>query len=138
MPAGLADRVAAEGGRASLMAPTNDSNDYLGGTNYRVGFWADTNADGAISIYGWIDPTDWSGSMHMPLNGFAIGVPWPECAPIADFTGDCVVDYEDLKIMVDEWLERGCCEADLYKDYKVDFKDFVILANNWLKEGMWP
>jgi hypothetical protein len=58
--------------------------------------------------------------------------------PIGDLSGDCVVDWQDLKIMTDEWLNMGCCEADLYKDYKVNFKDFAILADNWLEEGLWP
>ena len=67
----------------------------------------------------------------------------PRCLPerpTADLTGDCVVDYRDLKIMTDEWLDMGCCEADLYEDYKVDFKDFAILANSWLEDGgqLWP
>ena len=57
-----------------------------------------------------------------------------------DLNGDCVVDYRDLKIMTDQWLDTGsCCQADLYEDDKVNFRDFAILAENWLEEGqMWP
>jgi hypothetical protein len=75
MPAELAALVVAEGGRASIMAPLNDNNDFLGGSKYLVSFSATTDGDGTISIYGWIDPTDWRGAMHMPLNGFAISTP---------------------------------------------------------------
>ena len=77
MPAGLAALVAAHGGRTFIMAPTTDDEiNYVGGTDYRVIFRAATNAYGDISIYGWIDPTDWFGNMHMPLNGFMV-VPEP-------------------------------------------------------------
>jgi beta-lactam-binding protein with PASTA domain len=86
MPAGLAALVAAEGGRAFMMAPTNDNNDYCGGTNYVVELTAMTNSDGVIVIYGWIDPTDWVGSMHVPLNGFEVPEVFSEPPP-------CTVPY---------------------------------------------
>jgi hypothetical protein len=76
MPAGLADLVAAEGGRVSMMAPLNDDTNFLGGSKYLVSFSAITDDEGTISIYGWIDPTDWTGSQHMPLNGFMV-IPEP-------------------------------------------------------------
>ncbi|MDD5326184.1 MAG: hypothetical protein PHY02_00015 [Phycisphaerae bacterium] len=61
-------------------------------------------------------------------------------SPAGDLTGDCAVDYRDVEIMMDGWLDTGyCCEADIYEDNKVDFRDFVTLAENWLVEGeMWP
>jgi hypothetical protein len=46
-------------------------------------FYATTNPylnpdypGGDITLYGWMDATDWGGSMHMPLNGFEV-VPEP-------------------------------------------------------------
>lgn len=80
MPEGLAELIAAQGSRAFMMAPTNDNNNYIGGTDYCVSFNATTTPEGAINIYGWIDPTDWTGAMHMPLNGFSVV---PEPATIA-------------------------------------------------------
>jgi uncharacterized repeat protein (TIGR01451 family) len=66
----------------------------------------------------------------------------PRCIPeyAGDLTGDCVVDYWDLKVMTDEWLDtNNCFTADIYRDCKIDFKDFAALANSWLAEGqMWP
>ncbi|MFA5240213.1 MAG: hypothetical protein WC476_10995 [Phycisphaerae bacterium] len=66
----------------------------------------------------------------------------PRCleGPAGDLTGDCVVDYRDLEVMTDEWLDTNyCCEANIYKDNNVNFRDFAILAENWLKEGqLWP
>ncbi|MDD5064906.1 MAG: PEP-CTERM sorting domain-containing protein [Phycisphaerae bacterium] len=80
MPQELADLVATDGGRTFMMAPANDNNNYIGGTDYCVSFKITTSSEGAISIYGWIDPTDWTGAMLMPLNGFMV---IPEPATIA-------------------------------------------------------
>jgi hypothetical protein len=70
----------APGGRTFMEAPVGDDNDYLGGAAYCVAFYATTNTVGSITIYGWIDPTDLGGSMHMPLNGFEV---IPEPATVA-------------------------------------------------------
>jgi uncharacterized protein len=59
-------------------------------------------------------------------------------APFADFNGDCVVDMDDLKILVDKWLTFDTA-ADAYQDKFVDFKDEAVLANKWLAEyEIWP
>jgi hypothetical protein len=81
MPAGLAELVlpcGAEGDRVFLMAP--DGSDYLGTSKFVATFNVTTNSDGAVAVYGWLDCTDWSGSMHMPLNGFMVT---PEPATVA-------------------------------------------------------
>ncbi len=66
----------------------------------------------------------------------------PRCVPeyAGDLTGNCVVDFWDLKIMIDKWLyTSNFFAADIYRDCKVDFKDFAALAESWLEEGqMWP
>jgi len=75
MPAGLAALVAAHGGRLNLEAA--DGNSLLGKfVPQMTSFKATTNDAGVIVLYGWIDPTDWTGSMHMPLQGFMV-VPEP-------------------------------------------------------------
>jgi hypothetical protein len=43
-----------------------------------------------------------------------------------NFNDDCVVDYADLEIITDEWLNG------------YQFEDFASLADNWLKEILWP
>ncbi len=78
MPAGLAELVTEQGGRASLIA--EDWNDHLGQLQNYVSFYAPTDSEGAITIYGWVDPTDWIGRHYMPLNGFMV---IPEPATIA-------------------------------------------------------
>jgi len=65
----------------------------------------------------------------------------PEYAPEGDFTGDSVVDYEDLQIMTGEWLSiSDYSMSDVYKDddNRVNFKDFAALANHWMEEQLWP
>ncbi|GAH02780.1 unnamed protein product, partial [marine sediment metagenome] len=59
--------------------------------------------------------------------------------PVAgDITGEAGVDYEDLSILVDQWLQPpGIPSADIAPqpdgDNLVNFKDFAALAENWLK-----
>jgi hypothetical protein len=48
-----------------------------------------------------------------------------------DLNDDCTVNYNDLKIMCNEWLTAGV-HADIRADGTVNFIDFSILANNWL------
>jgi hypothetical protein len=81
MPSGLADLVlkcGAEGGRASLIA--ENGNDHLGDNVGKTTFWAKSNGSGVITIYGWVDNTDWTGSAHLPICGFKVV---PEPATIA-------------------------------------------------------
>jgi hypothetical protein len=63
--------------RFNMISPEGDSStDWCGGLDYRATVCAMSDSDGIIVLYGWIDPTDWSGCMHMPLNGFLV-VPEP-------------------------------------------------------------
>jgi hypothetical protein len=56
-------------------------------------------------------------------------------AIIGDLNNDCKVDFYDLKIMAENWLESGPT-ADIVPppsgDSRVNFKDFAALAENWL------
>lgn len=58
--------------------------------------------------------------------------------PVADFDGDCDVDTDDLKYLVDRWLGTDF-DADLIEDESVDFKDYAVAADKWLGEyEKWP
>ncbi|MGA2324062.1 MAG: hypothetical protein ABSG22_09470 [Sedimentisphaerales bacterium] len=53
-----------------------------------------------------------------------------------DLNGDCRVDYFDLALLVDQWLNEcdsspWCNDSDLNHSGNVDFVDFSILADNW-------
>jgi hypothetical protein len=57
----------------------------------------------------------------------------------ADLNSDCVVDFRDLEIMTDDWLESAAgLAADLNSDSTVDFKDYAVLADQWLDQQQWP
>ena len=50
---------------------------------------------------------------------------------IADLTNDWEVDFNDLKVFVDYWIETGqCIPSDLNRSQAVDFVDFAIFADN--------
>jgi hypothetical protein len=52
---------------------------------------------------------------------------------IADLTNDWTVDFNDLKVFVDYWLDTGeCIPSDLNRSQSADFIDFAIFAENWL------
>ena len=60
--------------------------------------------------------------------------PYPE----GDLSQNCYVDWPDVDIFAEHWLDTGCsgpnwCEgADLDESTNVDFYDFAILAAHWL------
>lgn len=58
-------------------------------------------------------------------------------APTGDFTGDCKVNWYDVKVMSEEWLSEDV-EADIYEDEDniVNFRDFAVLAGHWLEESL--
>ena len=51
---------------------------------------------------------------------------------IADLTNDWTVDFNDLKVFVDYWLETSqCIPSDLNRSQSVDFSDFAIFGQQW-------
>ena len=48
--------------------------------------------------------------------------------PIGDLTGDCRVDWDDLGILVEQWLGPEGGVGDLNGDEEVGMGDFVLLA----------
>lgn len=60
--------------------------------------------------------------------------------PVGDLTGNCKVDFYDLEILGNNWLNTNCslennyCNGgDIDKKGQVDLTDYVLLANNWGK-----
>ncbi|MCK4887727.1 MAG: CotH kinase family protein, partial [Planctomycetes bacterium] len=53
----------------------------------------------------------------------------------ADLNGDCTVNFADLELLAEDWLDILCvypdCQADLDGLGNVNFVDFAIMANNW-------
>jgi len=57
--------------------------------------------------------------------------------PIGDISGDCTVDFADLRLLAQKWLDAAGGQAELTGEGSVDFNDFSILAKNWGKAA-WP
>lgn len=59
-----------------------------------------------------------------------------ECVSCADYNSDNIVDNNDLKVFVDDWLWNGPSggyrDGDLNCDGEVTFIDYAILAQQWL------
>jgi hypothetical protein len=54
-----------------------------------------------------------------------------------DFTGNGIVEINDLPDFFDLWLVNDCDETagvDIDEDCIVNFYEFSLLAENWLKE----
>ncbi|MCJ7693633.1 MAG: hypothetical protein MUO22_09495, partial [Sedimentisphaerales bacterium] len=87
---------------------------------------------------------DWSVSYTDPA--FACESDWSneessmQCTAIGNFEPDCDVDWADLAVLVDQWLQSsGTPSADIAPlpdgDGTVNFLDFAVQADNWL-EGL--
>jgi predicted outer membrane repeat protein len=51
---------------------------------------------------------------------------------IADLTNDWAVDFNDLKVFVNYWLDTGqCIPGDLDRNQSIDFADFAIFGQQW-------
>ncbi|MDD5381422.1 MAG: FN3 associated domain-containing protein [Phycisphaerae bacterium] len=64
--------------------------------------------------------------------------------PPDDLNNDCKVDWEDIRIFTDQWLndidiEEDCQQpgcADLDSNGKINLVDFSVLSNQWLNRGI--
>jgi hypothetical protein len=58
----------------------------------------------------------------------------------ADLNYDCYVDWPDLELLVEQWLEEPSAERyDLFVDDEniIDLYDFSVLAESWLDNSFW-
>jgi hypothetical protein len=88
MPAALSALAYQNGGRVYMESPTTPNADWQigdGDTHY-LRFRATSSSTGFITLYGWMDATDWANSMHMPLNGFVI-IPEPTTVALLGLGG---------------------------------------------------
>jgi hypothetical protein len=83
--------------------------------------------------------SEWSAANNVRINmgaygGTATASKSPgDWRSIGDLTNDWAVDFNDLAVFVDYWLESGdCVPSDLDRDGSVDFADFDILGQSLL------
>jgi predicted secreted Zn-dependent protease len=67
----------------------------------------------------------------------------PRCMPgrrAPDLTGsDCLVDYQDLQILTNNWLSYPADpNIDLHEDGTIDLRDYAVFASKWLEVLLWP
>ncbi len=60
--------------------------------------------------------------------------------PDGDLNNDCIVDYKDMRILADQWLDPSCScndpnRADLNLQNGTEFADYSIMADNFDLEG---
>ncbi|HAL45787.1 MAG: hypothetical protein A2Y12_06000 [Planctomycetes bacterium GWF2_42_9] len=91
---------------------------------------------------GWINFDPDYGGVSIDINGNFSGYAWGENIGWVNFDSSelsgqgvevCVVNYQDLATMAEQWLKSGRgWSADLYLDSNIDFQDFNILAIYWM------
>jgi len=81
-------------------------------------------------------PTDIDGEHRIFNDIVDMGADEVITNPI-DLNNDGIVDYLELAVLTDEWLQSSGLQTDFYNDDFIDFADFAILAEQWLWTGNW-
>jgi hypothetical protein len=126
-----------EGGLAAAIKPG-----YIFGCNPRVNDFEKSNTWGSPTTEkgtAWLNGKlwDWQGTPS------ATGIYAKDVRLVCsagDLDGDCDVDFADLQVLVENWLDDGCnnlnnfCNgADIVIDGEVNFVDYAKLALRWLE-----
>ncbi|MCK5473379.1 MAG: lamin tail domain-containing protein, partial [Planctomycetes bacterium] len=60
--------------------------------------------------------------------------PAKAACPAGDIDGDCAVDFTDLMLLGEQWLNVSSTSADLTEDANVNAADFAVMAADWLED----
>jgi hypothetical protein len=89
-----------------------------------------------------VDCLFWFGTLFFDDIGLYSQACVAEFGPVADFTGDCIVDLKDLSILGSQWQQApGSPSADVAPepaDGVVDGLDLNVLMDSWLEQQLWP
>ncbi len=54
-----------------------------------------------------------------------------------DVNHDGIIDYSELAVLAEEWLQDVELQTDFYEDGFIDFADFAKLTEQWLRKSIW-
>ena len=86
------------------------------------------------------DPNnEWGENLRINMGAYGgtaeASMALPGWALLADLTNDRIVDFNDLAVFVEYWLDSGqCIPGDLNRNESIDFTDFALMAFHWLEE----
>ncbi|MCK4913301.1 MAG: lamin tail domain-containing protein [Planctomycetes bacterium] len=63
-----------------------------------------------------------------------LSAPAKAACPAGDIDGDCAVDFVDLMLLGEQWLNNSSTSADLTEDANVNAVDFAVMAADWLED----
>ncbi len=108
---------------------TPDANDdYWVHGNYRIPYFSPCR-DAATDVNA--PPSDFDGSPRPHFAGVDIGAYELQ---VYDVTGTGSVDFTDIRLLADSWLQEGLSmPADLNVDGVVDGRDFALFGEGWLR-----
>ena len=105
--------------------PVDANDDYWVQGDYRIGYYSLCRDAGDSND---APSTDFDGKPRPYFDAFDIGAYELQ---IYDLTVTGQVGFDDLKILLDEWLnEEPSLPADLNEDGKINFQDFALLTSN--------
>ena len=86
------------------------------------------------------DPNnEWGENVRINMGAFGgtaeASMALPGWGLLADLTNDRIVDFNDVAVFVQYWVESGdCIPSDLNRNESVDFADFALIAFHWLEK----
>src|SRR3972149_4499968 len=69
------------------------------------------------------------------MAAFFVGAGWGAC-PKGDLTGDCRIDFLDVKALAEQWLSPPGEPGDIDGLNGVEWRDLALLAQRWREEGI--
>ncbi|HLB73692.1 MAG TPA: CotH kinase family protein, partial [Sedimentisphaerales bacterium] len=69
------------------------------------------------------------------MAAFFVGAGWGAC-PKGDLTGDCRIDFLDVKALAEQWLAPPGEPGDIDGLNGVEWRDLALLAQRWREEGI--
>ncbi len=117
--------------------PQDQNDDFFVTGNYHllpISACVDAGDDSSVPP---VSVTDIDGEQRIFADAVDMGADEVVTNPI-DLNNDGIVDYLELAVLTDEWLQSGGeLQTDFFEDGFIDFADYAELADQWLWMGRW-